>query len=527
MLLAGALVSSSAVAQEAPEDETVDLSNEPDLVRALGDAPAPKPAEPPPRADKFEFRGYARMTGAAGLHSLAPDVQGSVPQERVPYDRASIESHLYLDVRYSHGSWFRAVASGSLAVSTYNQVNRPSDGAATTSFDFQKPDAIVRELYVAFTVGRLDLRLGQQRIVWGNSDAYAPNDVLNGRDVRNPFLFDQEMLVLPAPAARADIDLGLGVLGIVFEPFVPSDKFDLYGTNWAFVQSDAPSGYRRLFGSLAKGLDRNAISGLQDTLSGGALGGGNPVNASLGASLKLHLGGADVSWYFQTGFDRLPGVYVDPTFQGQLEQLGSTQLDGAVLDGLLNQTRASTKSIGGPIQISYRRRNHVGMDISTNVGPFIVRADVAFDSAKSFFARDTLNGSLRPAAQEVLGLEYQTGNLNKLVGLEVWGMQIFDPEVRYVPSLDPGTSGSLLWFHDRSWGAGGLLRWLFWDSVVMETRASVGIDPFWWSVRPEIGYQSPSFTVRAGVLALDGTGGAFGDYYRRNSTAYVTSRVSF
>ena len=70
-------------------------------------------------------------------------------------------------------------------------------------------------------------------------------------------------------------------------------------------------------------------------------------------------------------------------------------------------------------------------------------ADAAFDSAKTFFTRDTLNSSLRPAAQEVLGLEYQTGNLSKLVGLEIWAIQIFDPEVRYVPSLDPATGSTV------------------------------------------------------------------------------------
>ena len=67
------------------------------------------------------------------------------------------------------------------------------------------------------------------------------------------------------------------------------------------------------------------------------------------------------------------------------------------------------------------------------------------------------------------------------------------------------------------------------DVGVVDLRSSVGLGPFWWSVRPEIGYQSEDggFTVRAGLLALDGDGGSIGDYYRRNTTAYVTSRVSF
>jgi hypothetical protein len=520
-----------AASEDEPKDETVDLSNEPDLMRSLGPTPETKQSAstPPPRPDRFEFRGFTRLTGGAGLFSFSPELPGTAPQERVPYDRAFGEQHLYLDLRYSHAGWFRAVVSGSISLAGFEQVNQPSGGQPSSAFDFQRLDAVAREVYVAFTVGRLDLRIGQQRIVWGNSDANTPNDVLNGRDVRNPFLFDNEMLELPTPAVRADLNLGLGVLGLVFEPFVLSDRFDLYGTNWALVQADAPQAYRRLFGTLAQGNDRNAVRGLQETLSGGALGGSNPVNASLGASFKMNVGGFDLSYYFSTGFDRQPAVYVDPAFQKQLESLNADQLNGGVFDAILNQTRASTKSLGGPLQVSYRRRNHVGIDAQTTTGPFVLRADAAYDSAKTFFSAASLNSSLRPAVQEVIGIEYQTGNLQKVIGIEGWSMQIIDPEVHYVPALDQGTSGKLRFYNDLNFGVSGLVRWTFFDVGIVDIRSSVGIEPFWWLVRPEVGYQSEgsTFTIRGGLLLLDGKDGAFGDYYRRNATVYVTSRVSF
>ena len=518
--------------ENEPTEETVDLSNEPDLVKSLGATPESKPSAraPPPRPDRFEFRGFTRLTAGAGLFSFSPEVPGAAPQERVPYDRAFVEQHLHIDLRYSHGGWFRAVASGSISLAGYDSVNQASSTPIPGSaFDVQKLDAIAREVYVAFNVGRLDLRLGQQRIAWGNSDAYAPNDVLNGRDVRNPFLFDTEMLELPSPAVRADLDLGAGVLGLVFEPFVPSDRFDLYGTNWALVQADAPKAYRRLFGTLAQGNDRNTVQALQETLSGGALGGSNPVNLSLGASFKMHLGSVDVSYYFVTGFDRQPAVFVDPAFQSKLEQLNGDQLNGGVFDALLNQSRASTKNVGGPLQVSYRRRNHVGLDFQTTAGPLVLRGEGAYDSAKTFFSAASLNASLRPAIQEVVGIEYQTGNIQKVIGFELWSMQISGPEIHYVPALEQGTAGKLLWYDDIVYGASGLVRWTFMDVGIIDLRSTLGLGPFWWSVRPEIGYQSEDggFTVRAGLFALDGDGGSLGDYYRRNTTAYVTSRVSF
>ena len=511
-------------------DQTVDLSNEADLALEHDvDAGPPAPPTPVVRAkpDRFEFRGFTRLTAAAGVAPVPSAAESGVPQERVPYDRAFVEQHLYLDLRYARGTWFQAVVSGSLSLAAFDQVNQPSSGAATTAFDLQKLDAILREAYVAFSLGRLDLRIGQQRIAWGGSDAYAPNDVLNGRDVRNPLLFDSEMLVLPTPAVRADVDLGFGILGLVLEPFVPSDRFDLYGTNWAVVQPDAPRAYRRLFGTLSQGLDRNQVSTLQDTLTGGQLSGANPANASIGGSLKMHLGSVDLSYYVLSGFDRQPAVSIDPAFQKQLESINGTQLNTGIIDALLNQTKASTKALGGPILISYRRRNHVGMDAQTTIGSFVLRADVAYDSSKTFFAADTLNAVLRPTVQEVIGLEYQTGSLNKVIGVEAWAMQVLSPETRYVPALDTPNSSSLLWYRDQNFGVAGLIRWSFFDNGIVELRSSANVAPFWYSARPEIGYQTSTFTVRAGFLAIGGDDSSFGGYYRRNGTAYLTSRISF
>jgi hypothetical protein len=509
-------------------DQIVDLSNESDL--ALDhDADGGAPSAPAPRAkpDRFELRGFTRLTAGAGVAPVPSAAQSGVPQERVPYDRAFVEHHLYLDLRYARGSWFQAVASGSLALAAFDQVNQPTSGAPTSAFDLQKLDAILREAYVGFSLGRLDLRIGQQRIAWGSSDAYAPNDVLNGRDVRNPLLFDSEMLVLPTPAVRADVDVGFGVVSLVLEPFVPSDRFDLYGTNWAVVQPDAPRAYRRLFGTLSQGLDRNEVASLQDTLAGGRLSGANPANASIGGSLKMHLGSVDLSYYVLSGFDRQPAVSVDPAFQKQIESLDATQLNGGVFEALLNQTRASTKAVGGPILVSYRRRNHVGMDAQTTIGSFVVRADLAYDSSKTFFAADTLNAVLRPTAQEVIGLEYQTGSLNKVIGVEAWAMQVLGPETRYVPALDSPSPSPLLWYRDQNYGVAGLIRWSFFENGIIEIRSSANVAPFWYSARPEIGYQTSAFTIRGGFLAIGGDDASFGGYYRRNGTAYVTSRVSF
>jgi hypothetical protein len=515
------------------DDEVVDLSAEPDLVNTLDGGAAPPPMTPtrtettPTKPDKFEFRGFARLTAGVGVASIAPDPPGSAPQERVPYDRAFAEQHLYVDMRYSREKWFQAVASASLMFAGFYQVNRPSSGAPDTSLDPQAFEATPREAYVAFTFGPLDLRIGQQRIVWGNSDFFTPNDVLNGRDLRNPLVLDSEMFVLPSPAVRADLDMNVAILSFIAEPFNVSDRFDLYGTNWALVQEDAPKSYRRLFGTLSQGQSRVSVSALQDALTGGQLAPANASNGSLGGSLRMKAGSVDLSYYFLSGFDRTPAVYIDPAFQHQLESLDANALNGAVFEAVQNQARASNQTVGGPILIAFRRRNHVGMDAQTALGPFVLRADVAYDSAKVFFSSDTMNSVIRPAVQEVVGIEYQTGSLKKLIGVEGWAMQVLNPEVLYVPSLAATPPSQLLWYTGQNFAVAGVVRWSFFEHTIFETRSQVGITPFSLLSRTEFGWESSAATIRAGFLGIGGTDNSLGHYFRRNNTGYLTTRISF
>lgn len=516
-------------ASDQGDDEVVDLSGETDLVGPTDAGPSlpAKPAEPPPPPDKFEFRGFARVTGAAGLAPPAADPPGSAPQERVPYDRAFTEQHLYVDLRYARAKWFQAVASASLSFAAFYQENRPSSGAAGTSFAPQAFEATPREAYVAFTTGPLDLRLGQQRIVWGNSDFFTPNDILNGRDLRNPNVFDPEMLALPSPALRADVDLQLAVLSLVVEPFNVIDRIDLYGTNWALVQPDAPRSLRRLFGTLAQGQDRVSVAALQDAMTGGQLAPANVSNGSIGGSLRYKIGGLDVSHYFLSGFDRTPAVFIDPAFQAQLETLNADQLNGAVFEAVQNQARAANNAFGGPILVSFRRRAHVGMDAQTTVGPFVIRADAAYDSAKTFFTKASMNSIIRPALQEVVGIEYQTGSFDKVVGVEGWAMQLVGPPVLYVPSVTLQPSGDLLFYREQSFAAAAVARWLFLEHFIVDARSQVGVVPFSFLARVEGGWQTPGATVRLGAMGLGGEAGSLGSYFRRNTTVYATTRISF
>lgn len=481
---------------------------------------SPEPAKP----DKIELRGFARATVAYGLPPEGGAPRSAAREERVGYERASTVNQAYLDVRYTRGKSFQAVLSGSLAYTAV--INEGPAGKRLDSREFQSVyvEPLLREAYLGFYSDRVDIRLGQQRIVWGNSDAVAPNDVLNARDTRNRMQLDAEMVAIPTLAARADFDLGIAVLGIVAQPFFIPDRAAIYGTNWALVQPDAPRYVRKFFGTYAQDKSPAEIEGslIRSKASQGAFEG-----ASIGTSLRFHFGAFDASYYYHYGRDRSPFVYLDPLVAQRIDELkGSENPTGTDFELFYAAQKQASAAYGGPLVIESVKRHHVGTDLATTAGPFVLRMDAAFDTAATFYSRNTLNSVARPTATAVAGLEYQSG-FGKVIIVEASYLRLLGPKIPIVPVVDQNNSGPLLFVRDDNVGLANVIRWTFLENIVFEARSFIGINPFSWVIRPEIGYATSSFTVRLGYLAIDGQGGSFGSYYRRNESVYVTTRYSF
>lgn len=520
-------VARSAEAEEPPDQG--DKGGGDEIVEVIDDdnqpkKPEPKAAPEPAKPDKIEVRGFGRTTFQLGLGS------GSEPSEapatdHVAYERGQSVNQMYLDVRYTRGKYFQAVISGSIAYTAAMLEGRAGETIDSRSVNTTLFEPMLREAYLGFYSDRVDLRLGQQRIVWGNSEGAAPNDVLNARDTRNRMQLDSEMVNIPTLAARADFDLGIAVLGLVAQPFFVPDKSSIYGGNWSLVQPDAPLHVRRFFGTYGEGKDPGEVqtalvqfkSASQELFDG----------ASLGASLRLHPGAFDTSFYYHYGRDRSPYVYLDPEIAAAFNNAKSASNpkgeDFEVIYGV--QKRASA-AYGGPFVVESVRRHHVGADVTTTAGPLVLRLDAAFDTAMTFYTRDNLNSIARPAAQAVVGVEYQRG-FGKVIIFEASYMHVLDPEVPVIPVVNQANRGDLLFIREDNGGVANVVRWLLLENLVIETRSFLGLNPLSWVVRPEIGYASSSFTLRFGYLWVDGTGGSFGSWYRRNDTAYVTTRYSF
>src|SRR5262249_18741263 len=126
------------------------------------------------------------------------------------------------------------------------------NGASTrTLYEYE-----LREAYLGFFAGPVDIRLGQQRIAWGSGEFFQPNDVINARDLRDPVLTDNELLRIPQLVARVDIDiLRKARVQLVFAPFFIPDRLPFFGENWALIQPGAPALYRTALSLFANSQD--------------------------------------------------------------------------------------------------------------------------------------------------------------------------------------------------------------------------------------------------------------------------------
>jgi len=418
-----------------------------------------------------------------------------------------------MQARYSRGNWFEADVSGQLAYALFEQ-GPAHESTPFNGFNGQSArgalEGQLRELFVGFFSSRLDVRIGQQRIAWGKGDFVSPNDVMNARDTRDPFVGETELLHLPTFAIRADLDLGIGTLEGVFSPVFTPDRFDVSGSNWAAIQPDAPTWVRGVANLIDRSTDASLRPTVQRLLSATNYPKSDFSEPVVGARWTWNLSRADVSYYYQYGFDG-PLLEVDPALVTSLRSLDYSHAGLADLEPVLRAIDAGQ----APIRLSYLRRHHVGMDASTTWGPLAFRVDTAFDSKRAFIRRDFL-GTTSPTFQGLASIEYQTGDTDKDLLIEVIYQHLFDKQA--IPVL--------IYARDTV-GIAGDLRWPIWGPVTAELRALVGLRPESQLVQPQLNVKFGALVLSAGGLLLRGAQYSYGQYFQRNDEAYLKAKYSF
>jgi hypothetical protein len=481
-----------------------------DLVETIGgdDLRSPKAPTQPLPPDRFQLNGWVRTSVevgfSSGTYNMAPDPTA------VPYDQLVIRAPVLMRARYSHARWFEAALSGALIFNLYEQ-NPASPADTFNLFNGQRVvgqvEPSLREVYFGFYTKRFDLRLGQQRVAWGRTDTHSPNDVLNARDLRNPILDEQEIFHIPTPMVRGDIDLSFAVLELVFQPFFTPDRFNIYGGNWGIIQPDAPAPLRGFFRLATSVPTLQLIPDLAQT--------GLPrltfEDPSAGARLSFTGHKIDASFYYHYGFDSTPYISFDPAFAQALGMLNFANTHFADLTPLLALVDAGHQLVS----VQYLRRHHVGFDLAAPVGPLVLRLDAAYDSGRVFYRRD-LAGFSSGVIDAVAAIEYQSGEVDKVVLVEG----------TYLHLIDQPTA-PLLFVAQDTFGVAAVLRWIFFKRLLIEGRGNVGIQPFSYALRPEIGVKLNALSLRVGAEILGGDPYSFGSWFRRNTSVYVLAKYNF
>lgn len=93
-------------------------------------------------------------------------------------------------------------------------------GSGARSFS----DSEIISAYWFYRRGKVDIRVGKQRISWGRADGVNPTDFFTPFDLTSYLPLEEDMR-LTVPAARLDIDLTSGTLSVVAQPgFIPTKQ---------------------------------------------------------------------------------------------------------------------------------------------------------------------------------------------------------------------------------------------------------------------------------------------------------------
>jgi hypothetical protein len=372
----------------------------------------------------------------------------------------------------------------------------------------------VREAFVRVSGDALDLTIGQQRIAWGNSDAFRPNDVVNARDLRDRAVRESEIEHVPTFSVRGDVALSDVTLTLIAAPFFTPDRLDIYGSNWALIQPGAPAAFVRLATIASELIDDTLRDRAQPVLGQTRIPADFWEGAGAAAALRWSAGAVDLSHYYQFGHDRAPSLHLDASLAERLATIDPENPFNDATLGLINEIERAQRADEDLLSATYVRSHHFGTDVQTAAGPIVVRADAAFDTKRVYYERATLEGISLPTAELVLGLEYHVSS-DLVLTLEGAYQWIFD-----APS-----DSVLLGYERATQSVAQITRWSN-EDFEAESRIVCGVRPRSLIVQPELGYTPGNWSIRLGLLALIGEAGSWAEYYDRNSTAYVLARVS-
>ncbi|HKO94802.1 MAG TPA: DUF1302 family protein, partial [Polyangiaceae bacterium] len=378
------------------------------------------PADPSSSETRMQVSGYARQSFELVYGELSRK-SGNVAAPVLWRDVFISRTQLALRASYLKGRHFEATISGVLGYTLHVAEEPPQYSLGIVPLTRGDVDPQLREAYLGFFWPAVDLRIGQQRVAWGRADFTSPNDVINARDLRDPFLGETELRYLPTPVIRASVSGGAVTFEAVVSPFFVPDRFDVYGANWAALQPRSPDNFQAFVGNASTVVDSSVERDFAPLWRQTERPEDNGKGISAGAHLSANLSGTDLGAYYHYGYDSLPFLSATQEFIEYLDSTDFASRQASNLAPLLDLLDADIQ----PYRAHYIRRHHVGFDLATAIGSVTLRLDVGYDTQRVFYTTNLLSFS-SPAVLGVAAFEYQTGSLDDVFIIELLGAHLAD-----------------------------------------------------------------------------------------------------
>jgi hypothetical protein len=209
-----------------------------------------------------------------------------------------------------------------------------------------------RQAIIDGKAGRVDLRLGLQQVVWGESDGLRVLDIINPLDYREFILEDFLDSRRPLWAARADAPIAGGSLQMIYAPYFAPGR--LPGPDAEFGLGD-PFGVALIGAAMGDGGPLPFTIRSENTARPGY----RLSSGQGGARFRRSIGAWDVTANYYYGWEDIPTSY-----------LGAITLEpGAALPIITLRPR-------------YDRKEVFGLTGATNFGPLVVRAEAGWNRLK-------------------------------------------------------------------------------------------------------------------------------------------------
>lgn len=325
----------------------------------------------------------------------------------------------------------------------------------------------LREAYLSYTKGNLDLRMGRQIVIWGVADALRLTDCVSPIDYTEFLAQDYDDIRMPVNGLRAKYTLGAITAEAVFNPV----------TNFAVIPTDLrnPWAMRLPNTSLPYSIDLES---------------GKPEkrlkNMEYGGRITVNLSGVDFSLSALRTWNKLPALSMGMTTDGK-----SLHIDGR-----------------------YRRMTMLGADCSLPVGQFVIRAEVA--------------KYIDEAQNAAMGCEVECRNaLNALIGIDWYPGNDWNASLQYCHKYTSGNLERLPIYRHAGIATARLAKELLQNTLKLSTFAYVDVTNGGIFNRLSTTYALNDQTAIAiGYDYFHADKGMF-KMYGKNSEAWVKLKYSF